>query len=178
MIDSRPMFLEGERRVHAAVVEFDALADAVGAAAQDDHLLAVLGSVFRFPLPRTTNNNTACTPRIPRHRCPPACTQWRTPRSRRKSADFILGQTGLNSASWTSEKPSRLSLSTADQARSSFSGFGSRSDRNRPAKSAIESRLPLDKLSGNGAETRGRWRSGRGLPPGWRTLALKAAAAR
>jgi len=36
---SNPSFAEAEDRVAAAVVELDALADPVGAAAEDDHLL-------------------------------------------------------------------------------------------------------------------------------------------
>jgi len=35
--------------MHAAVVEFDALADAVGTAPQDDHLAAIAGPGFGFP---------------------------------------------------------------------------------------------------------------------------------
>ena len=39
-------FLQRERRVAAAVIELDALSDAVGAAAQYDHFLAVRGAGF------------------------------------------------------------------------------------------------------------------------------------
>jgi predicted signal transduction protein with EAL and GGDEF domain len=41
MMVSSPLLAQRERGVHAAVVELDALADAVGAAAEDDDLAAV-----------------------------------------------------------------------------------------------------------------------------------------
>ena len=41
MMVSKPISLQRERRVHAAVVELDALADAVRAAAEDHDLLAI-----------------------------------------------------------------------------------------------------------------------------------------
>ena len=46
MIDSTPIVLQRERRVAAAVIELDSLADAVGAAAQNHDLLAVGGIGF------------------------------------------------------------------------------------------------------------------------------------
>ena len=63
---------EGEAGVAAAVVELDALADAVGPAAEDHHppLARACGAGFRLRL-RRSNSNRACRPRTRRRRCRP-----------------------------------------------------------------------------------------------------------
>ena len=45
-MDSIPDFAQGEGGVDAAVIELDALADAVGAAAEDHDFLPVAGAGF------------------------------------------------------------------------------------------------------------------------------------
>ena len=62
-----------QRGVHAAVVELDALADAVGAAAEDHDLLARRSARPRTP-PRRSSTCRRCGSRTRRRRCPRACT--------------------------------------------------------------------------------------------------------
>ena len=52
------VFLQREGRMHAAVVELDALADAVRAAAED-HDLAAVGRARPRPRPRRSSRGTA-----------------------------------------------------------------------------------------------------------------------
>ena len=67
-----PNLLQGEGGLAAAVVELDALADAVGAAAQDHDLVAGRSGGPRLPT-RRWSKNRGCRPRTRRRRCPPAC---------------------------------------------------------------------------------------------------------
>ena len=60
------------RRVHAAIVEFDPLPDAVRPAAEHDDFLPVGRLVPRTPL-RTSSTCTRCASRTPRRSCPRAC---------------------------------------------------------------------------------------------------------
>ena len=64
----KAFFLEGEGRVHAAIIELDALADTVRPAAEDHDFLARRCAWTR-PHLRTWNISTACTPRTRRRRC-------------------------------------------------------------------------------------------------------------
>ena len=76
------VFLQREGGVHAAVVELDALPDAVRAAAEDHDLLARRDAATR-PRPRRSSRGTACRPRTRRRRCRPSC---RPARCRRRGA--------------------------------------------------------------------------------------------
>ena len=66
------VFAQRQRRVHAAVVELDALADAVRAAAEDDHLLAVGRARLALVLVRRVHVRR-CASRTRRRRCRRAC---------------------------------------------------------------------------------------------------------
>ena len=66
------LLAQRHRRVHAAVVELDALADAVRPAAEDDHLAACRWAAPRTR-PRTSSTGTACATRTRRRRCRRAC---------------------------------------------------------------------------------------------------------
>ncbi len=59
-------FAQGEGGVDAAVVELDALADAVRAAAEDHDLLLAGARAARSRPPRTSSSSTASPPRTPR----------------------------------------------------------------------------------------------------------------
>ena len=66
-----PVLAQRERRVHAAVVELDALADAIRAAAEDHDLAAVASAPPRTP-PRRSSTGRRSRWRTRRRRCRPA----------------------------------------------------------------------------------------------------------
>ena len=83
MMVSKPDLAQGEGRVHAAVVELDALPDAVGPAAEDHDLPPVRRPALVLPplgtASRSSSSSTAWRPRTPRRRCPRACTTGSMP---------------------------------------------------------------------------------------------------
>jgi hypothetical protein len=71
------VFAHGKRGVHAAVVELDALADAVRATAQHHDLLVAGGLGFALRGGAVARRSSTCRPcwwRTRRRRCPRACT--------------------------------------------------------------------------------------------------------
>ena len=65
------LLAQRERRLHAAVVELDALPDAVRAAAEDDDPASPVAALRS--LPRSCSRGTASPPGIRRRRCRPCC---------------------------------------------------------------------------------------------------------
>ncbi len=112
---SKPSSRSAQRRVHAAVVELDALADAVRAAAQDDDLPPRAGPRLVVARARRSSRGTACRPRTPRRRCRPSCRPARCPsRLAPRRAPPPRSRRGAR-ASRTSEKP--MLLERAERAR-------------------------------------------------------------
>ncbi len=89
-----PLGADGLHRLHAAAVELDALADAVGAASPARWPWAARWAGLRSAPPRS-GRGRASPPRIRRSRCPPAsppgsgpgtcAAGWRRPRRRRRT---------------------------------------------------------------------------------------------
>ena len=89
----KAVFLQRKRRVHAAVIKLNALADAVGPAAENHHLARVATGAPRRRRDRRWNNNKACKPRTPPRRCPPAGS-WAQAQAFALGADGIFGLAG------------------------------------------------------------------------------------
>ena len=93
-----PGVAQGERGVHAAVVELDALADAVRAAAEDDDPWPVRRARPRCR-PPTSSSGTASRRRTRRRRCRRSCTSasprrphgWPAPTARRRPTSTPAG---------------------------------------------------------------------------------------
>ena len=97
---------QGEAGVDAAVVELDALADAVGTRAEDDHPRPVRRPHLVRVLPRRVVVRRARR-RTRRRTCRRSCTSGSTPAAGRAAAT-PSPSTPHRWASWASEKPSRL----------------------------------------------------------------------
>ena len=93
--------------VHAAVVELDALPDAVGPAAQDDHLAAPRVGVRSRSRSRRSSRDTACAPRTRRRRCRRA-RRRRGSRRPARAARTSSSQPPASAAICRSLKPRRL----------------------------------------------------------------------
>ena len=86
-------FAQGVRRLAATVVELDALADAVGAAADDHHLVHRLDRNLILHLVGGVEVRGVRLGTPPR-RCPPACRAGRTPSSSRRARIGLLVAAG------------------------------------------------------------------------------------
>ncbi len=166
-----------EAGVAAAIVELDALADAVGAAAEDDDLALVrrLGLAFRRVAERRSRRSSTCrrsARRTRRRRCRCACRPAARPalaRAARTSASSRSGERGQPRVG----KARRLQ-------RAEMAGVGGQAVARAPCSSsatmsAIWSQEPGVDL---GRLVRPRRRSGRAATPGRSSAAGRASACR
>jgi hypothetical protein len=135
--------------VHAAVVELDALADAVGAA--EPRMTTLRGRVGAPPRtrPRRSSSGTACRPRTRRRRCRPSCRPAARPPSPRARADLDLGESRQPRELRRRRSPSRLARASSRR-------------RQRGERAERRARASLSTISrGSGRGTTGRSRQPR-----------------